>query len=313
MDDFKKAVSWCADWEDQIGLIGGEPLLHPDIKKFMTILNNLKRTQMIMLFTNGIYLDKVFEELKYPKVRALINMNSPETIGEKAWARLNDNIEYIWNNVLDFERFGFGLNLYQEDQEFDWFIKFLKKYHRKQCRFAVIVPFEADMKNKSPFPWFEQMKPTVKRFFKACLENEITPGYDCNKIPSCIMTRDDWPDFLPESFFTNGEPNDKIENLYRLLSPQCDNCGTVMDIYPDLTVSRCFGMLGPSKVNMADFESAMDLRNYYQNRIDNHAFSIAMDPKCKDCYQKKIKACQGGCLAYKADKILKLNEYAESL
>ena len=76
-------------------------------------------------------------------------------------------------------------------------------------------------------------------------------------------------------------------------------CSPVIDLYPDLTATRCFGCYGNLKVSIKDFKNINDLKNHFFMEIDSRLVHNYSRPECKDCYKFKTFACFGGCLCYK--------------
>ena len=75
---FKKILNWL-DGGGRIGLIGGEPTLHPQFKEILEIISNYNQDTEFILFTNGIYLEQYIPCL--PKnLSILINLNQPQAM-----------------------------------------------------------------------------------------------------------------------------------------------------------------------------------------------------------------------------------------
>ena len=101
LDGFLRLLDFsCPDRE--VGIIGGEPLLHKNIDTFLDILRDDMRFMRATIFTNGIFIDKHLDMLSDPKFIILVNVNSSLDIGDSAFSRVDNNIHsllFILNNV----------------------------------------------------------------------------------------------------------------------------------------------------------------------------------------------------------------------
>ena len=89
LENFLKAVSFItSSGEPRIGLIGGEPTVHPGFRVIMDLLIANPKVQYIEVFTNGLLIDRFIEQLVHPKVDVCINCNSPDMIREKRMAAM---------------------------------------------------------------------------------------------------------------------------------------------------------------------------------------------------------------------------------
>lgn len=96
--NFKEAVSFIktsSNFNGRIGIIGGEPTVH---SQFSNILNEVSQDFEIshcVIYTNGILMNDYTEELLNRKYTFLINLNSPEDIGEQMYSKIISNIENL--------------------------------------------------------------------------------------------------------------------------------------------------------------------------------------------------------------------------
>ena len=85
-DAFLRLLDFCAP-EGEVGIIGGEPLLHKDFDEFLAILKQDYRFSKITVFTNGIFLDKHIKSLDDKRITVLVNVNSKKDIFENAFSK----------------------------------------------------------------------------------------------------------------------------------------------------------------------------------------------------------------------------------
>ena len=67
IENFAKAISFLTK-EDiaRVGLIGGEPTLHPEFKTILEMLITNRRISEVTLYTNGLQVDRYIEQLVTP-------------------------------------------------------------------------------------------------------------------------------------------------------------------------------------------------------------------------------------------------------
>ena len=83
LENFEKALDFIAtDGSGRVGLIGGEPLIHDKFKDIIEKLIYDNRFERIVIYTNGLLIDKYINQLVHPKTTFLVNCNSPDDIGE---------------------------------------------------------------------------------------------------------------------------------------------------------------------------------------------------------------------------------------
>ena len=302
---FEQALHFAltAKKEEHIGLIGGEPTLHPKFGQILQIINEKEQVKEAILFTNGLRIDDYLEELKNEKIHLLINVNNPEVIGRVSFEKIRSNIKRcLTENGME-HRITLGLNIYDPELSYDYIFEFLDEFPLKELRLSIIVPNEHPEDSFDALAYFKKMKPAALSVIKRCLQKGITPYYDCNKLPLCLLSAEE------------------REELYRLFGSmpisnilsEKVNCSPVIDILQDLTAVRCFGLSDYMNVDIRDFSSIDDLRGFFENEIDIHAHSTLHHPECINCYERRCKKCSGGCLAYKIDRIYEVSTYAETL
>lgn len=297
IENFKKALDFAVSDSGRIGIIGGEPLLHPDFKELMKILFDDNRVEHITLFTNGINLNKYYNIISNPKVSVLINLNSPKMIGEENYKKTIENIDYLVNELYLKSKISIGINMYKKDFDYEYMINALNRYNLKYVRTSIVVPNTDDKRTSNAIEYFKIMKEQVFKFFKACEENNIVAHYDCNLMPQCVLDEDErkWILKYAENSYKNcGTTTNIIE------SPTCN---PVIDILPNLKAVRCFGCSDES-VDISKFYNINDLKKYFINNIDNYANLLSVSTECTTCYYKHTSKCSGGCIAFKNKKII---------
>ena len=271
----------------EVGIIGGEPLLHKNIDTFLEILKNDMRFMRTTVFTNGIFIDNHLNSLICHKFILLINVNSQNDIGKSNFERVDANIGKLISNGMK-GNITLGINVYEENQDFSDFLYLVEKYGFSNIRVSVVIP---QNKNQGGIEYFYKMKPTLFKLYSQLKKLNACPCYDCNAIPECVYT-DEEKSFLKTLPFANDYER-------AIFMGERSVCSPVIDLYPDLTATRCFGCYDNLRVSIKNFQNINDLKNHFFMEIDARLVHNYSRPECKECYKYKTFACFGGCLCYK--------------
>ena len=282
-----------------VGIIGGEPTLHSKFDELMRSLILNEEVQKIMLYTNGLLIDQHWNVCTHPKTHMLINCNPESIIGHSNYERLCRNLDVLFVEKMSFDRVTLGINMFRPEFEYAYILEMLKKYNIHKLRVSITVPDKSILKATSPFDYFLSMKQRVLKFFDELLQNEIVPHFDCNKIPYCLITKEEMDSF--SRYLDNPKIRDRFNESN--LSNNRVMCLPVIDIRQDLTAVRCFGLSDATKTSIRNFRCITDLEKYYFREIDSFAINIPHSKKCAGCYENKTVNCYGGCLAFKIQMI----------
>lgn len=285
------------DPQERIGLIGGEPTMHPDLKRMLAALID-SPFQSVCLFTNGILVDRYFNELRNSKFQVLVNLNSPAQVGERNYQRIMDNLDQMINHLYMKDQVGIGLNLYDPNMDFSYILDALKRFHLKKLRLSVAVPNMEDGRQVDPLAYFRSMKPAVCSLLEQLLEIDVAPNFDCNYIPSCLAEPEDL------ELFRKYDSTMQRSNLYRVQPI----CSPVLDILPDLQVVRCFGVSDLYKVSLLDFQNIEELRRHFLLEVDALAYHILPNEACGSCSEYAAGKCSCGCYAYRLRELRALRQ-----
>ena len=305
IEDFKTALefSLSSGHNERIGLIGGEPTLHSNFREILVMLINDSRVNNVTIFTNGIRIVDFIDEICHPKIHLLINCNSPKNMGLTNYKKMVDNIDYMISKRYLKDKITLGINMYKPDFDYDYILELLEKYRLKSIRTSISVPNESAYISE-PLNYFSLMKPRVLEFFDKLGSKGIVPFFDCNAMPTCIWTEDERRDTLKKF-----PSSDKRTNIFNFIV----SCTPIIDILPDLTIIRCFGLSEQTKKHLTDFKNIEDARNYYYHTIDAFSCNSIHSEKCTTCYEREVGKCNGGCLCFKINQIEKIMSYCSSL
>lgn len=319
IENLKKAMDFIATARDErLGLIGGEPTLHSKFKEILQMIIADDRFSNVILYTNGVKLDEFVSELTHPKFHILWNCNNPTDMGKAEFERMCDNLELYINKFYMKDKITLGINIYQENFEYQYLLKLLKKYDFNRVRMSIVVPNTAGKRSFDVKGYFRSVKPKFKDFVYTMLANDILPHYDCNKMPACLLTAEEIEAFKQMLDQKNKErarsklPPIQLPYTDSAIYTEEVHCSPVIDIRQDLTAIRCFGLSDCTKVKITDFKCLADLRNYYLNEIDAYAYKLGISHGCMNCYRRITLKCTGGCLAFKIKDILELSQQVDA-
>ena len=310
LEDFETALDFALSGENerQVGIIGGEPLLYTHINDAMSIAIGDSRTDIVMLYTNAVELDRLSPEiLESPKFRMLVNCNSPEDMGEEAF-------EKMWQSLMRFKyehsgegRFRLSVNIYKPDFNHSYIIPILNEIDFDVIRLSVSVPQNGNLNGKTTLEYFREMKPAAIRFIGDMIRCGVITGFDCNFFPPCVFTDDEREGLMgAKKVLRSAVGNRYSHSLWeRAIFCEVNNCTPVVDILPDLRAIRCFGLSEYTKQDIRDFRNIEELRKHYLYTVDQPACKVWKSAECEKCYRREIAECSCGCLLFKAEKLFK--------
>ncbi len=303
IENFKKVVEFIkSDGTEKLGLIGGEPTIYSHFKEAIEILNADEKIKTVAVYTNGLNLDQYWDVLQNEKLCFLINCNSPKDIGKIMYEKLKNNIKKLKEVNKNFT---LGINLYSKDFDYKYIFDLLKIADSHHLRFSTSLPNSTKEQTEDILAQFKEIKPLLINFWKDCIKNDISPNNDCNSIPDCLLDVEDKRLLLKIT---------KIGNKYECSNPiiSCQTCRPVVDILPNMTAVRCFGLSKYMKVSINDFKKLGRLKDYFYNNIDLYARLAYINSDCEDCKSRIYNRC-GVCFTYKIHKFDKIKELVRNL
>lgn len=261
---------------ERIGLIGGEPTLHPQFKEILGKINSFNEftNTSSIIFTNGINLGE-FLPVIGPNMSILINVNKLTGIFLNKLNTILNEINYL--NWFKIDKVILGCNLYQNENTYSYFWNIVDKYPDiSRIRMSITAPNSKELKSNKEL-YYTKMKPILLEFLEETRKRKIKIEYDCNQIPLCLL-------------------NDEEQNLINQLGKFDNFCDPVIDITPDFKATCCFGVYD-TPIQCNNFNNIEELFRYFKNqmviRTINNNTSM-----CKDCKKLQLAQCQGGCLSF---------------
>lgn len=299
MDDYKKALSFLSRTpKNHVGIIGGEPTLHPQFEEILKETNKYCKecNTTATLFTNGIELEKFMPYIG-ERIGILINCNGPQyqspEVFEKQRKCLDhmDSLSWFENTPNGGAKANCGCNIHPGQTDYSYMWDIVDRYHLDHIRTSVVSPaacYEEWRKDKEGY--YNMMKPIFLQFCEEAKKHSMHMENGM-MIPGCRLSMD--CGHIPTCYFTEEEK----ELVYSI----CDNveqgfCEPVVDITPDFQATACFGSY--ETVDMRDFENLLELERYLLIKKSYPRVQANCTGKCTTCKKHKLLQCQGGCLGF---------------
>ncbi len=294
LEDLDRVIKWLKESEITfVQLIGGEPLLHPDI---LEIVRRLKASGVGIrtILTNGLGDTEVYRGIQgIVDTIWLVNINHPDTYTQEEWETITRNLDLLkWKGedklILD-EPFDLqslslqlAVNMYRPGFDYGYIIELAKKYRVSHIRYAPPHPSAERTNAHVAFDEMSEIKPTIMSFIRDAVSAGIKPGLEC-VLPPCVFTTSEWRYLI---LFT--------EALKAVCQPD-------LEVLPDLSVHTCVSMMGLVPSYKVGEMNAQEMIKGFIGGTQKYREAVL--PQCENCVIFKTKGCQGYCLRFKADHV----------
>lgn len=292
LNDLDKVIKWLR--ESNIGfvqLIGGEPLMHPDI---IEIIRRLQAGRLLVrtILSNGLADNALVKQISdMVQCNWLVNVNHPSSYTSEEWETINENLDLLmWrgeDNLIIDEPFDLrslslqvAVNFYEPGIDYRYIIDLAKKYRCSHIRYAPSHPSSGGTNKHVTFDNLIEIKPTIMSFVRDAVAEGIKPGLEC-VLPPCIFTTSEWSYLMR---FTEG-----LKTI----------CPPDLEVMPDLTVNTCVSLMGKLPSYKVGEMSAQKMIEGFLSTT-KRLRDIELPP-CRDCEIFKAMGCQGYCLRLKSD------------
>ncbi|MFH2010811.1 MAG: radical SAM protein [bacterium] len=261
-----------------IGVLGGEPSLHPD---FVRLLEDAwDKGLRTKIFTNGCWPKKHLEAVvkRAPEagrlLRLVVNLNHPLETPMRERQAQHQFLQALGTHCA------LSFNIHSAALDPLFLVEVVRSYHtRRDIRLGVAQPLAEAGNSHIDVDDYRKMVPALMRLMEACDRSDIQMGFDCG-FTLCMFT---------------------AEELGRLRLAGArfkSDCGPVVDVGTDLSVWACFPLSTLSSgVSLTDFENLRELVQYFRKRFDRLYRTGALR-ECVDCKHRRRKHCSGGCAAH---------------
>jgi len=312
LEDFKRVTDFLLQTSDGVGLIGGEPTLHPEFDKIVEYLIKREGIKYVTVFTNGSSLMEHLNVLASSKVGILLNYNSPkelmrqfgEELGKVRFESAREQI--IKFNKLCPDKMTIGVNIFDTNTDWSHIVDIFQNIENKKervLRVSTVAP-NINSDKKLNLVYYNEMAESLLTLLETAKDLVDRITFDCSKIPVCVMEQ------YKERFegllaFYETKGGTDYHKRY--------GCEPVLDVTVDLQVIRCFAMSRLAKVNMFDYKDMMEIYKYFKHGIDGICYNMQINFLCNDCKLSTNKQCNGGCLSFTTEKALAVKSFIERL
>lgn len=282
IEELNKILEWLGKTHpSRIGLIGGEPTIHPEADKIFARAKEFakERNSGVVLFTNGI---KLYDYANHfdEHFHALINVNHPDVLGDKKWSDLERSLRRV-NTRGEIKSINIGINLYPNMYGYDYIFELAKKYSFERIRTSYVAP-TCQFSDVDKDEYYTSAKDIFIPFVEKAKSLGIRVGIDCNHIPLCYFT------------------DEEKESIMCATENWHSYCNPVVDITPDMKGTSCFGAY--DLVDLSRFDNIQEAERYLMFKKMYPKAKANSGGKCADCSKFENLSCQGGCLAFSNGK-----------
>lgn len=271
-----------------VRLLGGEPLIHPEFKQFLEKVKKDEDFELTTIFTSGIFSPKLIDCLENEKITVIVNCNHPKDYNPLHYKRLISNLETMADRGI---RVVIGYNIYEQDFDYYPIMELCIDLAVDTLRICIANPNITKTVEVLDREQREKIGDRIYSLIMECANETINVIFDCVLTP-CIFTDEQWG---------------RITKLYPQVANSYAVCNPVMDVDPNLQVSRCFSLGHSQTANLNQFNNSGELWQFFCEQIDCYKW-YAVEDKCKNCKYFALGVCQGGCLGFIYPKIVALKE-----
>jgi len=270
-----------ASGERHISLLGGEPLIHPNLAEFIIYLN--KRGIIVTVFTSGIMPESKFtlfaeKMFSFPDLNAafVVNVNEPRFSKPSEL----DKVRKFLSTFA--QRASLSFNIYRLDFDMAFLANYIIDYNlNRHIRLGLAHPIPGKKNTYISPEYFDKVKDKLLDYFAEFEKLHIDPGFDCG-FPMCMFN------------------DEELGRIFKYTVGQCAfQCGPAIDIGTDLSVWSCFPLSDFKKRSLLDFNDFAEVIDFYNTEIEKvRQEGGGIYPACATCLYRQKRLCSGGCLAH---------------
>jgi len=269
--------------ERQIGLLGGEPTLHPQFKEIIDLFLNYG--YHITIFSNGIFGRDILEFLQNKisernSIGVLFNINEPKFYKKEELEILHYNLKELsigFSNTINI-----GINFFYLEQDYEYIIEIARKYNIQKIRWDIAHPIVYEKNKTIPLEMYQLMGEKIANFADKARLHNISISADCGASVYCMFDE---------------ESRKKVLSSYaRGLFQVCKEGGAI-DVGIDLRVWRCFPLSKYFNKTLDEFKDLKDIQDYFNEKYSYFFHGIYPMDRCYTCRYAIKEVCTGSCLS----------------
>jgi hypothetical protein len=288
VDMFKDIVEWLIQsyWVPNatvsLGILGGEPLLHPDFDAMIDFLvwresTLIGRNLRVHLITNGDSIDNHAQNLaRLKSLSFLVNVSSMGS---------NEEIVRKFGTFCRLSRDATPSFTVADSSIIERLDLFFREFpHIKFFRIG-----SSSSKNATSFAYYETNKKYLMEAYRHVTKHNKVIVTDCSRIPICAFNEQELKEM--RSFRA------RIDFDANWLGAAC--LDTAADIMPDGSIVHCVPLydLTNRELKYHHFESCFQVYSYTFRMISELIErKMSRSAKCMACVEYKTRRCFAGCL-----------------
>lgn len=262
----------------QIGLLGGEPSLHPE---FVSLVRHChERGLDTKIFSNGLWRDEdvaafaAFDEASRRRTTVIVNVNEP-TRTPPAQARRQRDLMARLGRLCSL-----SFNISRIDFDPTFLPELVVEHGLKPTiRLGVAEPLAAQPNEHVDVADYAKLAPTLIDLAERCDAHDVSIGFDCGFVLCMFDTR-------------------QLGRLVECNARFRSSCGPAVDVGTDLSTWACFPLSTFTRGKLlTDFQDLAELGRYFRREFAP-LFRAGALPACRTCKHRRRRQCSGGCAAH---------------
>ena len=270
--DFSRFLVWIKQSNIQsLGLLGGEPTLHPLFQEFLQEFyeNGID----VVLFTNALFDPLLLNAISKYTANIVVNCNPFISLTAIQQDRWRSNMVVMKNSGC---RLTFSKNFSKDALDYKHVLSACEEYDVTHVRYDITRPHSRRTNNYYDWPDTHSVVGAILSFTAECHARNIKTGLDCC-FPLCHFTETELQFMRQHSTKFNAI------------------CFPSLDVHPDLSVSYCLPLKNVCAKDVTNFTSELGLMSYFANAV-RPLRQLSAHESCNFCDQFN-RLCQGACLA----------------
>ena len=267
----------------ELRLLGGEPLLHPQIKEILLEIKGVKEFSHIAIFTGGLFSGNIVPLLDDGRISMVVNVNQPKDYRTSQLERLKRNLGLMVDRGISIT---VGFNIYEEAFDYGPLFAMCEEFSIHSLRLCIANPSSEGSSTTLSRTSRKRLGSRLYSLIMDCGEKNIHVFFDCCLSP-CMFTDEEFGAIVKQS--------PRITTGFGICTPS-------MDVSPDLEVFRCFSFGRSPSADLKSFKNTNELFSFFMNEVDAFKWSVWAE-ECSDCEYFRRRVCQGDCLGFNAEQL----------
>lgn len=295
VEDFQFVMDWSKRMNQRtLRLIGGEPTICPNFKRFLDMGVEDPFFTDILIFTNLTFDKKIATIIadagRKKPISLLPNINEFNLLIPKHRLNILYNLDFLSQNLATLGEI--GINIYRPDMDLSQWETIIERFPNiKVLRYSIAIPNNESINAQYTFyEYYHQFQDILLELARMAAKHHLEILCDCNNLPICCFDDDAIREMLllgGYSLFGVNFGSGPLGNEFCAFP--------VIDIRPDLSIASCFGLNPENKVYLSDFEELDDVIEWC-HRVDDVSNYVARK-ECLTCprYIKNGISCACRC------------------